>query len=200
MTYCLCLNRHNEFWNIFFHFAVVGCGSRNHCDTSLHVVTYISPHVVRSGMKPREVDMEYDTRGRAETKSRTPAHMPLLLCKGQMGRRTVIFFFRAPASCVATKIMQTIHFHDKSQSLLFKAIVILKYYFSTVLLNAIINKSMHFGFHKLTLTKKSTQPHRTNKSTNYGQALSVVLKFEDHGQINSTCNCKLWFYTVTQGE
>ena len=33
----------------------------------------------------------YDTRGRAETKSRTPAPMPLLLCKGQMGRRTVIF-------------------------------------------------------------------------------------------------------------
>ena len=34
----------------------------------------------------------YDTPGgRAETKSRTPAPMPLLLCKGQMGRRTVIF-------------------------------------------------------------------------------------------------------------
>ena len=84
-----------------------------------------------------------------------------------------------PASCVSTKIMQTIHFqHDEAQSFLFKAIVVLKYYFASVLLNANINKSMHVGFDKLTLTKKSTQPHRTNKSTNYGQGTSIICRFK----------------------
>ena len=51
---------------------------------------HVSPRVLCSGMKPREVDMT-PARGRAETKSRTPVPVPLLLCKGQIDRRTVIF-------------------------------------------------------------------------------------------------------------
>ena len=43
--------------------------SQRDCDTSLHVVTYNSPHVVRSGMKPREV---YMTPGGAESRNEKP--------------------------------------------------------------------------------------------------------------------------------